>query len=88
LLLPLRADHVFAVKEELQVSEASEYDDDPEEGHTGDDHQTAGRPAVAIRIRGPAVSLDPYRYAATCGGVSTVFWHGELKEASAPPGSS
>jgi hypothetical protein len=47
-----------------------------------------GRSMVSIRIGRLAVSHGIYRYAATCCGVSTVFWHGEIKSTSAPPGSS
>src|SRR5260370_924221 len=88
LLLPLRPGHVFAVTEKLQVSQPSEYGGQPEQCHAGNDQQPANRFAVTIRIDRPAVTLGTYRYAATCGGVSTVFWHGEIKSISAPPGSS
>jgi hypothetical protein len=88
LLLPLRAGHVFAVPEKLQVSEAPKNGGQPEDCQTGNDQQPADRFAVTIRFDRLAVMFGIYRYAATCGGVSTVFWHGEIKLTSAPPGSS
>jgi hypothetical protein len=73
LLLPLRAGHVFAVPEKLQVSEPAKNRSQPKECHAGSNQQSVHRFAVTIRFDRLAVTLGVYRYAATCGGVSTVF---------------
>jgi hypothetical protein len=76
------------VKKKLQVSEPAKNGGHPKDCQASNDQQPAGRSAVTIQFDRLAVALGVYRYAATCGGVSTVFWHGEFKETSAPPGSS
>jgi hypothetical protein len=85
------------VPEKLQVSEPPKNTGQPEDCQAGNNQQPVDRLtvtrridrfAVTIRIDRPAVAFGIYRYAATCCGVSTVFWHGEIKSTSAPPGSS
>src|SRR6266481_2815758 len=88
LLLAVRPGHVFAVKEKLQVSQPPKNGRHPHEREARNNQQTVDRLAVAIRIGRLPVTHGIYRYAATCCGVSTVFWHGEIKSISAPPGSS
>jgi len=88
LLLPLRFSHVFAMADQLQVSEASKNRADQQECQAGHDHQTVGRSPVAIQIARVAVALGIYCYAASGSGVGTVFWHGVIRKKSAPPGIS
>jgi hypothetical protein len=88
LLLPLRSSQVFAVTEELQVAQTPKNNAHKYEREAGHEQQTVGRLSSSIQVGRFAVAFGIHCYAASCRGVDTVFWHGEIRKKSAPPGSS
>jgi len=88
LLLPLRARHVLAVPEKLQVAQAPEHPQHPHQRHGGDNQQTfcLHLPALAPRMNRFVPALGIGRQAACWSGVGTIFLHSEFRSAIAPAG--